>query len=738
MDIAEIGFAADTKELEGAEKVLKRLPAATDRAERATDRLNDEFDRGAKSAGAFAGVLGTLKSAFTGFFAAIGISKLIDLTNVWTDLNSRVKVAVGSQAQATLVMGRLQEMARRTYSSLELTAESWLLNARALREMGYSTEESLNFTEALNNALVVSGAKGERAASVVNAFSKAMALGKLSGDQLETVMASGGRVASVLADYLGVTTSQLRTLGAEGKLTSKVLGEALAASFDKLREEADSMAATVGDAFVLLGNAIMAYVGGIDQATGASAMLSSALIFVADNLDFLNTILPIIAAGMVVAFGPTVAVMIGQTLVGAVLALNAAIAANPIGFIATALAVVITAIWQFRDAIKQAIGVDVEGIFKTAANFIIQSFMAAFEQIKWIWGTLPNVLGSVTISTVNAVIDGLNFLIGKSIEGINVLINAIPEQLRFGITALDPKTGALTKMTDSFAAAAKAGNDAYDAAIKTIAATDYVGQFSKSFETLTETATDASTALDTLSGGGGAGTAGGMGGKGAIDKLQDKLEDFNKYADEVRKKAYEVKEAIVGAVGDAFKGFFSDLMKGKSVIDSLTDALSNLADRLMSMVLDNAISGILGSLFGMGTIAGGAAIPSGGFIPGITGPKLFAKGGVVNGPTAFNYAGGTGIAGEAGPEAILPLQRGPGGALGVAANSNYGASGMSFNVVINNYAANDTEASAEMGEDGSLIVTIDKIVAKNIGDASSKTNGALRRSTGVRNSTVRR
>ncbi len=45
--------------------------------------------------------------------------------------------------------------------------------------------------------------------------------------------------------------------------------------------------------------------------------------------------------------------------------------------------------------------------------------------------------------------------------------------------------------------------------------------------------------------------------------------------------------------------------------------------------------------------------------------KFFADGGVVNSPTAFSHDGGTGVMGEAGPEAILPLEKGSDGKLGV-------------------------------------------------------------------------
>ncbi|WP_446706556.1 tape measure protein, partial [Aeromonas veronii] len=74
------------------------------------------------------------------------MQELLQLTNVWTDLKSRVDLAAGSVEKGTDVMGRLGEMASRTYSSLEQTAESYLLNARTLTELGYSTKTQLDYT----------------------------------------------------------------------------------------------------------------------------------------------------------------------------------------------------------------------------------------------------------------------------------------------------------------------------------------------------------------------------------------------------------------------------------------------------------------------------------------------------------------------------------------------------------------------------------------------------------------
>jgi phage-related minor tail protein len=58
----------------------------------------------------------------------------------------------------------------------------------------------------------------------------------------------------------------------------------------------------------------------------------------------------------------------------------------------------------------------------------------------------------------------------------------------------------------------------------------------------------------------------------------------------------------------------------------------------------------------------------------------FAKGGVVSSPTSFPMRGSSGLMGEAGPEAIMPLTRGADGRLGVAAQ---GGGGRAVTVVMN-------------------------------------------------------
>lgn len=117
--------------------------------------------------------------------------------------------------------------------------------------------------------------------------------------------------------------------------------------------------------------------------------------------------------------------------------------------------------------------------------------------------------------------------------------------------------------------------------------------------------------------------------------------------------------------------------------DSLSDSLRGLASSMVNTAFNAAVRPVteqVGSLLGQGVdslvgslfpFAQGASFAQGRVQP-------FASGGIVNGPVSFPMRGGTGLMGEAGPEAIMPLARGPDGRLGVQARG-----GGTVNVVMN-------------------------------------------------------
>ncbi len=444
---------------EGGRQVRAEFQGVGDVGEASFKRIERQADVTGAVVRRVMGVLG----------AAISTRQLVAYADQWTDLRSRVDLATGSHEAGAAVMDRLASMARRTYSGIEQTTESWLANATALRELGLSTRESLDFTEALNNAMVVSGAKGERAVSVQTALARAMALGKLSGDNLNTVIAQGGRVAQLLAAELGTTVTGLRQAGAEGRVTGAVIEAALIGNLERLREEADSMPATIGDAFTLIGNAALQLVGAWDQVFGASSMVATALIAVADNMERLAAI-GIAFAGFMA--GRWVAAFLAArvatlTLSGALTVLRGAIVRTGIGALIVLAGELIYQLMNivqkvgglgeaFRlvadfaaeawdrmglrlDAMMARIGAAWEGLKATIFTLLddivtgvarfgdrtIAVFQGAYDGAVAIWGSLPGAIGDFAFQAANGLISGVEAMLNGVVTRINGFIEAL-------------------------------------------------------------------------------------------------------------------------------------------------------------------------------------------------------------------------------------------------------------------------------------------------------------------------
>lgn len=131
-----------------------------------------------------------------------------------------------------------------------------------------------------------------------------------------------------------------------------------------------------------------------------------------------------------------------------------------------------------------------------------------------------------------------------------------------------------------------------------------------------------------------------------------------------------VRRAFDGVVFDGLR--LSDAMRqlGRSISETLYSA----AMRPVQSAVGGALSSLVGSVMSSAMpFASGAAFSQGRVTP-------FAQGGIVSSPVSFPMRGGTGLMGEAGPEAIMPLTRGADGRLGVRSS---GGSARPVNVVFN-------------------------------------------------------
>lgn len=123
------------------------------------------------------------------------------------------------------------------------------------------------------------------------------------------------------------------------------------------------------------------------------------------------------------------------------------------------------------------------------------------------------------------------------------------------------------------------------------------------------------------------------------------------------------------AMTTAFSRGIIDGRRFDDVLRGLALRLSDLAVRMAFRPLTSGIASGIESLFG--SLGGGGG---GTLLAALGGAQKFASGGIIGGPTFFALGENRlGLAGEAGPEAVLPLVRGPDGALGVNARGGAAA-----------------------------------------------------------------
>ncbi|MBB1490662.1 phage tail tape measure protein [Paracoccus sp. MC1854] len=151
-----------------------------------------------------------------------------------------------------------------------------------------------------------------------------------------------------------------------------------------------------------------------------------------------------------------------------------------------------------------------------------------------------------------------------------------------------------------------------------------------------------------------------------------------------------LRRAFEGVAFDGVK--LSDALKG--VAQSMADTVFAVAMRPVQQAMAGALAqGVSGFVGGALPFADGGAFSQGRVMP-------FAKGGVVSQPTHFPLRGATGLMGEAGPEAIMPLRHGADGRLGVAAAGGGRAVNVTFNVTtpdVAGFQRSQSQIAARLG-----------------------------------------
>lgn len=261
----------DVKAQDGASKVFNKINASLARLEKTANKKTG-------------GGLGGIGNAAAAIGGAATLTSIANISDKMVGLKARFADVFGSVDAGSVAFDKSFDAAQKVGIEFDAFASTVARLAPAYKEIGRSQDDAIAATSTMTSMLKLYGATSAEAASTSLQFAQAMGSGKLAGDELKAMAESNAPFMRVLAKELGVNVGQLKDLGADGKITAKIMSSVLAKSFDEFDKKIRNQPQTFGTTFTRLGNLWGKFLLKI-QETGAFKSIFDALGMVMDKFS---------------------------------------------------------------------------------------------------------------------------------------------------------------------------------------------------------------------------------------------------------------------------------------------------------------------------------------------------------------------------------------------------------------------------------------------------------------------
>lgn len=219
----------------------------------------------------------------------VTVSAAISKMDTYTGLQNRLKLVTNNQVELNKATEDTFRIAQKTYSAWDSVLQVYQRFSDNAKTLNLTMDDTARLTETVSKAVAISGASASAADAALVQFGQALASGTLRGEELNSVMEQTPALAKAIAQGMGITVGELRSVAAEGKITSQELVRALKnvqSNVDELFAKTDI---TIGQSLTLLGNEITKFVGEAGKSSGAAQVLSESIKTLAGNLDVLTS-----------------------------------------------------------------------------------------------------------------------------------------------------------------------------------------------------------------------------------------------------------------------------------------------------------------------------------------------------------------------------------------------------------------------------------------------------------------
>lgn len=417
----------------------KQAASATNTATQATKSFAQSQRSASVSTGGLTRAIQNLVGAYAGLQ---GLKSLLNLSDTISSTTARLDM-MNDGLQTT------EELNQMIFDSAQRARGSYMETANFVAKLGNlagdafsSNSEIVAFAEQINKQIVLSGASSTEASAAIYQLTQGLSSGALRGEELNSVMEQTPMIAQTIADYMGVTTGEMRELASEGAITADVVKNAMFSAAEETNAKFEEMPMTWGQVWTQMQNIVTEALQPILD------VVSDVAQWVGENLD---TIIPVIYA-IVAAIG---AWKVAQTL------LNFVMSASPITWIAVGIAALVAGItWLAAKVGGFGIlwSIIWDGVLYVW-DFVVTGFMMGVYWILNLWDQMKLAFQRVSVAIQNfmgdmrvGVLQLLQNLVNGAIDIINGFISALNVLPFVNIDLIEKATFATTAAAENEAA----------------------------------------------------------------------------------------------------------------------------------------------------------------------------------------------------------------------------------------------------------------------------------------------
>ena len=402
------------------------------------DNLNNKLREGQHaSSGLKSELTGILKKVGAGF----GIKSIIELSDSMTTSVARLDMINDGLQTTKELQDKIFESANRSRASYGATADAVARLGANAGDAFSSTQEIIDFAEQVNKMFTIAGTDSASAAGAMTQLTQALGSGVLRGDELNSIFEASPPLIHAIANEMGVSVGQIRTLASEGKITAQVVKNAMLNAADATNARFNQIPMTFGQLWQKIQNNLLRTFGPLLQAIGSVAD------WMAEHWGALE---PIFVA-LAIAAGTYAAAMLyvkaaTWLAVEANRALIASFLASPITWISVGIAALAYGIKKLADTVGGFgnLWTLVCGYVSAGWNYMVygilwvgDKLMDGIEAVGMFFFRIGNSIANFFDNLMADILSGIQWLVNGALDALNGLIEGINPFMRgLGLTEL--------------------------------------------------------------------------------------------------------------------------------------------------------------------------------------------------------------------------------------------------------------------------------------------------------------